>query len=242
MKTALVTGGGRGIGAAVVKKLCLEKYRVALNYFASEERAFTLSSELLSEGRSVFPIKADVASPEQVRRMIKEVVDRFGKIDALVNNAGAQLWGPFDTVADEEWQRLIGVNLSGVFNCCREALPFMIKAKYGRIVNIASVWGQTGASCEVAYSASKAGVIGLTKALARETALSGITVNCVSPGAIKTDMLERFAEAEIKALCEEIPAGRLGTPDEVANAVAFFADEKNSYITGQVLGVNGGYV
>lgn len=242
MKTALVTGGAKGIGAAIVRKLCLDGFSVALDYNLSEERALSLSSDLVSEDFDVFALKCDVSSSSEVSKMIDIVKDRWGKIDVLVNNAGVELWGLFDEVSDTEWQKLIGANLTGAFNCCRAVLPSMINRKYGRIVNIASIWGQAGASCEVAYSASKAGIIGLTKALAKEAALSGITVNCVSPGAIKTDMMKRYTEQEIADFCEEIPVGFLGKPEDVAEAVAFFASEKNSYITGQVLGVNGGYI
>ena len=241
-KTALVTGGAKGIGAAIVRKLCEDGFSVAVNYNLSEQSAYALCSELVSKGFDAFPVKADVSSAEDVRRAVNAVKERSGGIDVLVNNAGVSLWGLFDTVSDGEWSNILGSNLTGAFNCCREVIPLMLKNKNGRIVNISSIWGQTGASCEAAYSATKAGIIGLTKALSKEYAPSGITVNCVSPGVIDTDMMARFSEEEKKDICEEIPLGRMGTPAEVAEAVSFFVSEKSSYITGQILGVNGGMV
>ena len=242
MKTAVVTGGAKGIGAASAERLCQQGFSTAIHYHTSEEKALALSSFLVSKGYDAFPVKADISDPEQVRGMVKTVLERNGRIDVLVNNAGVEQWQLLDTVTDAQWRRVIDTDLSGAFYCCREALPVMLRQKYGRIVNIGSVWGQAGASCEAVYSAAKAGVIGLTKALAKETALSGITVNCVCPGAIDTDMMKRFSEAEVAAFCEEVPMGRLGSPEEVAHAVAFFASEQASYITGQVLGVNGGMI
>lgn len=242
MKTALVTGGAGGIGAAAVKALCEDGFSVALNYRKSEEKAHALSSSLVLSGFDVFCVKADVSDSAEVNGMIKAVLERNSRIDVLVNNAGADQWKLFDTVTDEDWRHIIDTDLTGVFNCSRAVLPAMIKAKYGRIINISSVWGQVGASCEAVYSAAKAGVIGLTKALAKETALSGITVNCVAPGAVDTEMMKRFSAEEINDFCEEIPMGRLARPEEVASAVSFFASDKAGYITGQILGVNGGMV
>lgn len=242
MKTAIVTGGAKGIGAATVRKLCENGFSVAINYFSSEEKAKALSSELIFSGFDAFPVKADVSDPAAVKEMLRAVLERNGRLDALVNNAGIAKQQLFDTVSDEEWQRMLGCDLTGVFNCCREALPVMLKAKYGRIVNVASMWGQVGASCEAAYSAAKAGAIGLTRALAKEVGPSGITVNCVSPGAIATDMMAHFSEDDVSALCEEIPLGRLGIPEEVAEVIAFLVSDKAAYITGQTIGVNGGMV
>lgn len=241
-KTAFVTGGAKGIGAAVVKKLCEDGFTVAVGYCKSEQRAQAFCSELALSGYDVFPVSCDVSDAVCVRAAVAYITERTGGISVLVNNSGVSLWGLFDTTTDAQWDEVIGINLRGTFNCCREVLPLMLKEKYGRIINISSVWGQTGASCEAVYSASKAGVIGLTKALAKEYALSGITVNCVSPGVIDTDMMKRFSEEEKSQICEEIPAGRMGTPEEAAFAVSFFADERASYVTGQILGVNGGSV
>ncbi len=241
-KTALVTGGAKGIGAATVKKLCEDGFTVAVNYLNSEQRAYALCSELADMGYDAFPVKCDVASSDEVSEMFSLIREKAGDVDVLVNNAGVSHWGLFQNVTDGEWNRVIDINLKGTFNCCREALPAMIRKNYGRIINISSVWGQEGASCEVIYSASKAGVAGLTKALAKECALSGVTVNCICPGVIETDMMNRFSDVEKKQICEDIPMGRMGIPEDVAHAVSFFASEKCSYITGQILGVNGGMV
>ena len=242
MKTALVTGGAKGIGAAAVKKLCENGFSVAINYLSSEEKAFALSSALISAGFDVFTVKADVSDAGQVDDMISAVLSRNGRLDVLVNNAGIAKQQLFDTVTDADWQKMLGCDLTGVFNCCRACLPHMLQAKKGRIINVSSMWGQVGASCEVSYSAAKAGVIGLTKALAKEVGLSGVTVNCVAPGAIETDMMAQFSDDDIRTLCEEIPLGRLGKPEEAAELIAFLASDKASYITGQVIGVNGGMV
>ena len=174
--------------------------------------------------------------------MFTEIEEKLGRVSVLVNNAGISHWGLFDMVTDEEYEKIIGSNLTGTFNCTRRALPSMLQEKYGRIVNISSVWGQSGASCEAVYSMTKAGLIGLTKALAKEYAPSGITVNCISPGVIDTDMMSRFSEEEKAAICEEIPTGTMGTAEDIANAVSFLTDSRSSYITGQILGVNGGMI
>lgn len=242
MKTAVVTGGAKGIGAAIVKKLCREGYSVAINYLSSEEKASALSSALVCEGFDAFTVKADVSDPIEAKKLIDTVITRNGRLDVLVNNAGIEYWGLFDSMSDEELSRVASVDFLGPQLVCRSAVPVMLRQGSGRIINISSVWGQLGASCEVAYSAAKAGVIGFTKALSKELAPSGITVNCVCPGAIETDMLSRFSKDELEAFMEEIPVGRLGMPEDVANAVAFFAAEESSYITGQILGVNGGMV
>lgn len=241
-KTALVTGAAKGIGAAIVKKLCEDGFTVAVNYLKSEQSVNSLCSELTLAGYDVFSVRADVSSSEDVKRMFSLIREKTGGVDVLINNAGVSLWGLFQDVSDDMWNEITDINLKGTFNCCREALPFMINKGCGRIVNISSVWGQTGASCEAVYSASKAGIVGLTKALAKETALSGITVNCVCPGVIDTDMMKRFSDDEKKDICEEIPMGRMGSPEEVAAAVSFFVGDSASYVTGQILGVNGGTV
>lgn len=179
-----------------------------------------------------------MSNPDEVRAMFEKV----GAVDVLVNNAGVSSQKLFTDLSDDDWRETIGVNLDGVFYCCREALKPMISKKNGVIINISSMWGETGASCEVHYSASKAGVIGLTKALAKEVAPSNIRVNCIAPGVIMTDMMSDFDEETVSALREETPLGRLGTPEDIAETALFLASDKASFITGQTLSVNGGFV
>ncbi|MDR1630849.1 MAG: 3-oxoacyl-ACP reductase FabG [Oscillospiraceae bacterium] len=241
-QTALVTGGAKGIGEQIVRGLCGDGLRVAFCYHTSEKQALRLSAELNSRGHQTLAIACDISSSHAVFEMFAQASDTFGPVSVLVNNAGIAQQKLFTDITDEDWQAMLGANLSGTFFCCRQAVPEMVKQKSGRIINIASVWGQAGASCEVHYSAAKAGVIGLTKALAKELAPSGITVNCVAPGAIATDMLSPFSQADLALLKEEIPMGRIGLAGEVASAVRFLASDAASYLTGQVIGVNGGLV
>ena len=231
MKTALVTGGSKGIGAAICKALCEDDYRVYLNYNTTD--AADYAAEI-----GAIPVKCDVRDSSSVKKMFTEI----GNIDLLVNNAGIAQQKLFTDITDEDWRNMTATNLDGVFFCCREALRTMIPNHSGVIINISSMWGQTGGSCEVHYSAAKAGVIGLTKALAKEVAPSGIRVNCVAPGIIDTDMLAGFSAEELRELKNEVPLGKLGTVQDIADAVVFLASEKASYITGQVLAVNGGVV
>ena len=196
-------------------------------------------------GKAIANVKAykcDISDAESVNAVVRAVLKDRKTVDVLVNNAGIAQQKLFTDITDEDWSRMIGVNLSGAFYFTRAVLPSMINEKSGRIINITSMWGETGGSCEVHYSAAKAGLIGMTKALAKETGLSGICVNAVSPGVIETDMMSGFSEADKEALREEIPLSRLGSVEDVANAVAFLCSEKASYITGQVISVNGGIV
>ena len=242
MKTAIVTGAAKGIGAAVAERLCRDGFSVGINYLRSEEKAKQLIGRLLKEGFDAFPVQGDVSVPKVANEITDTVFDRNGRLDVLVNNAGIAVRSFFDETSDSDWKHLINANLTSVFNCSRAAAQYMLHSKSGKIINISSMWGQTGASMEVAYSASKAGVIGLTKALAKELAPSGITVNCICPGVIDTDMTACFSDDERKLITEDIPLGRFGTPEDIANAVSFFSSEQSSYITGQILGVNGGTV
>lgn len=232
MKRVLITGASRGIGAACARVFAKSGYDVIINYNNSKKEALELAEEIGAE-----TIRADVSDSAQVAEMFKAA----GEVDVLVNNAGISGFYMLDAMSDDEWDRLIGVNLSGVFYCTRAVLPQMLRRKSGAIVNVSSMWGICGASCETAYSASKAGVIGLTKALAKEVGPSGIRVNCVAPGAVDTDMNKKLGEDAIKELCEETPLGRLGKPEEVARAILFLADDEG-FITGQVLSPNGGLV
>lgn len=238
-KTAIVTGAARGIGKAIAKRLVEDGFFVIAVYNSSEKLAKELESEL---NPNVKAYKCDVSDSESVNAVVRAVLKDRKTVDVLVNNAGIAQQKLFTDITDEDWSRMIGVDLSGAFYFTRAVLPSMINEKSGRIINITSMWGETGGSCEVHYSAAKAGLIGMTKALAKETGLSGICVNAVSPGVIETDMMSNFSEADKEALREEIPLSRLGSVEDVANAVAFLCSERASYITGQVISVNGGIV
>ena len=230
MKRAIVTGGTRGIGLAVVALLIKRGYRVRALYSADELSA-TRARELFPEAEFV---RADVASEEDVVRAFSDLP----QLDLLVNNAGIALWRQVQDTTINEWERVMNVNAGGAFLCCRHAVKRMLE-RGGAIVNISSVWGSVGGSCESAYSASKGAVISFTKALAKELAPSKITVNCICPGVIDTAMNSHLSDEDRRALAEEIPLGRFGTPEEVASAVLFLAE--HPYITGQILGVDGGF-
>ena len=240
-KTVLVTGGAKGIGAAICRAFAEKGYNVAINYNSSAKEAEELKKELSSFAVTK-TFKADISDSSEVEEMFEKINSAFGGVDILVNNAGIASQALFTDITDEMWQKMISVNLSGAFYCCRAALKNMINKKSGKIINIASMWGEVGASTEVHYSASKAGLIGLTKALAKEVGLSGITVNAVSPGVVLTDMMAQFSEEDKAALKEETPLNKLGAPEDIAEAVLFLASEKADFITGQVLSVNGGFV
>jgi 3-oxoacyl-[acyl-carrier protein] reductase len=242
MNTAVVTGGAGGIGAAICEALCRQGYSVIINFCHSKENAEKLAARLCGFGYDAVVFGADVSRSDEADALIDFAFSYGGRLDLLVNNAGVSLRTLFDLTSDEQWRRITDINLTGVFNCSRAAVKYMLSAKNGRIINISSMWGQTGGACEVAYSASKAGVIGLTKALAKELAPSGITVNCICPGVIDTPMMSGFSNEDKSLIAEDIPVGKFGTPEDVANAVAFLASDSSSYITGQVIGVNGGSV
>lgn len=241
-KTVIVTGASKGIGATTAIHFAERGYNVVINYNNSYQSAKLLTTSLKSRGFSVIQIKADVSNRMETDLLIKETIDKFGSIDILVNNAGISQIGLIDEIDDYDAQRIFDVNLKGVYNCCRSVTPYMVNQNYGRIINITSMWGQVGASCEVAYSASKAGVIGLTKALAKELAPSNITVNAISPGLIETSMNANVSIDDLNSFVEDIPLGRIGNTSDVANAVLFLANDSSDYITGQIIGVNGGYV
>lgn len=244
MKTVIVTGGSRGIGKAIVYAFANAGYNVILNYNQSEQSAKNIVEDLKDCQGVVEMFKADVSRREDVDAMIEYVNKEFGGIDVIVNNAGISHVGLFDEITEEEFRRVLDVNLMGVFNVTQAALKeSMLSRKNGTIINISSIWGISGASCEVAYSASKAGVIGLTKGLAKELAPSNITVNAIAPGAIATDMIyKEYSEKEIETIEKDIPMGRLGTPIEVANLALYLASDNARYITGQVISPNGGMV
>jgi len=240
-KVALVTGGARGIGKAICRTLANDGYKIAINYNNSEKDAISLKNEL-SEITDVEIFKCDVSDSAQVIDMFSNISMTLGNVNVLVNNAGIAEQALFTDITDEMWHRMINTNLSSAFYCCREALKSMVNDKNGVIINVASMWGEVGASMEVHYSAAKAGLIGLTKALAKEVGLSGVRVNAISPGVVLTDMMSSFSEADKELLKDETPLNSLGTPEDIANAVSFLVSDKASFVTGQVLSVNGGFV
>lgn len=233
---ALVTGASRGIGAAAAKRLAADGYTVIVHCNRHPEQAKNIAAET---GGVV--MQADLADFTQINEMVDAVIRQFGRIDVLVNNAGIALSGLFQDISDDDAMRLFAVDVGGTMHTAKRVLPYMLREHKGSIINIASVWGETGAACEVHYSAAKAAVIGFTKALAKETGFSGVRVNCVSPGVIDTDMNRMHGEDTMLALAEETALGRIGTAEEVAEVIAFLASEKAGFITGQVIPVNGGF-
>ncbi len=241
-KVALVTGSSRGIGRAIAARLARAGYAVCINYIEREDKALELEAMLRAEGCRVMHYQADVADAAAVKAMVKAVEEQLGHVTLLVNNAGVAGQCVFQDVDDAMWDRYFGVNIGGMRNTVQAVLPHMIHEKAGCIVNISSVWGQHGASCEVTYSATKHAIIGLTRSLAMELAPSGIRVNCVAPGVINTDMVQVLGEETLKELAEQTPLGRLGTADDIAAAVEFLAGDGASFITGQILAVDGGFI
>ena len=244
MNNILVTGGAGGIGSAICTAFAKLGYNIAIHYHSGKNNAILLKERLEKEyGVIACTVYADVADSKSVSAMFDAVDDQFGRLDVLINNAGIAQQKLFTDITDEDWRQMTGVDLDGVFFCCREALRrYMLPAHHGVILNISSMWGQTGASCEVHYSAAKAGVIGLTKALAKEVGLSGVRVNCIAPGVVMTDMMKNFDVQTLAELRGETPLNVLGTPENIAEAAVFLCSEAAGFITGQVLGVNGGFV
>ena len=241
-KVALITGSSRGIGRAAADQLAHEGYAVCVNYYERKDKADELVTLLRSEGCEAIAVQADVAVRAQVNEMVARCERELGPVTLLVNNAGVAGQALFQDVTDEMWDRYFSVNLCGARNTIQAVLPHMLHEKSGCIVNVSSIWGQHGASCEVTYSCTKHALIGLTRSLAMELAPSGIRVNCVAPGVIDTDMVKVLGEETIRDLAEQTPLGRLGTPEDVAAAIAFLASDKASFITGQVLAVDGAFV
>lgn len=236
-KTVFITGGSRGIGECLVRGFSKDGYNVAFTYLNSKENAKNIATEC-----GAFAIKADVSKSNEVDNAVNLTIEKFGKIDVLVNNAGIDEFCLFTEITDEKWHKMLDTNLSGAFYASRAVLKNMIRQQDGVIINISSIWGEVGASCEVHYSVSKAGLIGLTKALAKEVGPSNIRVNCVSPGVIDTDMNAHLSDDDIEQLKYDTPLGKIGKCEDILNTVLFLASDKASFITGQILGVNGGYV
>ncbi len=231
----LVTGGSRGIGAAIAEKFADAGDKVVINYHKNGATA-----NAVAQKTGALAIRADVSNSSDVTAMFDEIHEKVGKVDILVNNAGIEWEGLLTDMSENEWDRLFDVNVKGVFLCSKAATEDMVSKKCGRIINVSSMWGIAGASCEVAYSASKAALIGFTKALAKELAPSKITVNAVAPGCVDTDMMKHYTEDEMKDIVSEIPLGRMASPSEIADAVYFLS--QSSFITGEVLSVNGGQI
>ncbi len=238
MNKVLITGGSRGIGAACVKKFASEGHSVAFFYKSNDAKA----EKLKETYPNVYPMRCDVSSEREVDKAFERLFEEFGEPDVLVNNAGVSYSGLIQEMELHDWEYVMENNLTSVFLCSKKVIPSMIKKENGVIINISSMWGVEGASCEVAYSASKAGVIGFTKALAMELAPMKIRVNAVAPGAVKTDMLASYTDEELKALSNSTPLSKIGIPEDVAEAVYFLSGDKSGFITGEVLNVNGGYV
>ncbi|NLN81447.1 MAG: 3-oxoacyl-ACP reductase FabG [Clostridiales bacterium] len=241
-RTVLITGASRGIGRATAELFAQHGYRIVLNYCNSESAAIELAGQLTLKGAQVLPFKADVTDMEQVDRMVEAAQGRFGGIDVLVCNAGRAQQKLFTQITLQEWRDMMAVTLDAAYFCCSAVLPGMIARKSGKIILVSSIWGMVGASCEVHYSAAKAGLIGMTKALAKELGPSNIQVNCVAPGVIDTNMNSALDEATRKQLAEETPLGRMGSPKDIAEAIFFLSSESSDFITGQVLSPNGGFV
>lgn len=236
MKNVLITGGSRGIGKSCVYEFAKAGYRVFLNYEKSDEAAQKICAET-----GAIAVKADISDEESVERMA-ELVRKYGKVSVIVNNAGISQIKLFSDITAADWDRMFDVNVRGMFLVTKAFLPDMIHEKYGKIINISSMWGVRGGSCEVHYSAAKAAVIGFTKALAKEVGPSGINVNCIAPGVIDTDMNSELDEQAMAELCADTPAGRIGTPYDIAKTAVFLASDDASFITGQTICADGGII
>ncbi len=242
MPTAFISGASRGIGRAAALKLASLGYDLALNYHTNYEAAQNVQHEAQKYGVKVLFLAGDIADENNVREMFRKIGETFGGADVVVNNASFAEQLMFQDITYEKWRRMFAVTVDGAFFTVQNALPHMLHEKRGRIINISSMWGEVGASCEVHYSAAKGALIAMTKALAKELGPSGITVNCITPGVIDTEMNAHLSADDLAELCEETPLGRLGSPDDIAETVAFLASAEAGFITGQIIGVNGGFV
>ena len=239
-KVALVTGASRGIGREIAKSLAKQNIKVIANYNNSEEKAIELKKELEAEGIAIDIIKADVSKREEIKHLVQYAIGNYGKIDILINNAGISEYKLFTDETDEDWNKVINTNLYSAFAVSQEVIPNMIKNKNGCIINISSVWGMVGASMEVLYSVSKAGIDGLTKALAKELGPSNIRVNAIAPGIVDTDMCKNFTKEEIENIKEEIPLERIGKVEDISKCINWLIND--NYTTGQIISINGGWI
>lgn len=241
-KIALVTGASGGIGGAIARELAACGYRVALQYHTNQAACETLCTAIIADGGEAISLGCDIRFSDQVEKLFAEIEKQWGSVSILVNNAGIARQELFTDMTEAQWQEMWQTNVSGAIWCARRALPGMIHRKQGRIINISSVWGMVGASCEVAYSATKGALISFTKALAKEVGPSGITVNCVAPGVIDTPMNRHLSASDLEALREETPLGAIGTPQDVAGLVSFLISPQGDFITGQIISPNGGFI
>lgn len=237
-----ITGASRGIGRATAKKFAAEGWQVAIHYHKAEEQAKSLMNELREQGCNALVFQADVADGARIRAAIAQAEQELGPISALINNAGIAQQKLFSDVSEEDWDRMFDVSIKSCFHTCQAVLPGMIRRQSGSIVNLSSIWGISGASCEVHYSAAKAAVIGFTKALAQEVGPSHIRVNCVAPGVVRTEMNSNLSEEDLQVLKEETPLEIIGEAEDIAEAIYFLASEQSRFTTGQILSPNGGFV
>ena len=239
-KVAIVTGASRGIGREIAKSLAKQNIKVIANYNNSEEKANELKKELEAEGIIIDIVKADVSKREEIKNLVQYALENYGKIDILINNAGISEYKLFTDETDEDWNKVINTNLYSAFATSQEVIPNMIKNKNGCIINISSVWGMVGASMEVLYSVSKAGIDGLTKALAKELGPSNIRVNAIAPGIVDTDMCKNFSKEELENIKEEIPLERIGKVEDISKCINWLIND--NYTTGQIISINGGWI
>ena len=239
LKTIIVTGGSRGIGAQIVRTLAENGYNVVLNYNKSEEIAKSIKEELTSKGYNVEIFRADVSKREEVKKLVDFTIEKYGTVDVLINNAGISQIKLFTDITDIDWDKMLATNLNSVFYASQEVLPYMINKKEGCIINISSIWGSVGASCEVHYSVTKAGIDAMTKSLAKELGPSNIRVNSIAPGIIDTDMNKYLSEEERKSIKDEIPLQKIGNTEDIAKCVKWLIED--SYTTGQIIKINGGW-
>jgi 3-oxoacyl-[acyl-carrier protein] reductase len=241
-RTVLITGSSRGIGRAIALKLAEGNYNIVINYKERKDKANELVDIIRANGNECIAISADVSDYDQVKNMFNIIFNRFGKVDILVNNAGISVYGMLQDITIEDWHNVYGTNVHGMFYCTKEAIPKMISQKYGKIINISSMWGSVGASCESLYASTKGAINIFTKSIAKELAPSGITANVVAPGVVLTDMLGQLGEEALEVVREETPLGRHSQPEEIADVVEFLISEKGDFFTGQIISPNGGLV
>lgn len=241
-KTVLITGASRGIGASLAQNFASQSYNVIINYNNSKKEALELLEKIRDFGGSAIAVKGNVSDFNDAKKLVERASEEFGSIDVLINNAGIAEQKLFTEITEKDWKLMFDINVHGMFNCTHHVVKDMIKNHSGKIINISSMWGVTGGACEVHYSASKAAVIGFTKALAKELGPSGVQVNCVAPGLIDTKMNSNIFECDIKNLIENTPCSRIGTVQDVSNIVLFLASSESDFITGEVININGGFL